>query len=678
MKKLDLHIHTVATASDHDFDFSLDSLQRYVEENQLDAIAITNHNAFNREQYDHICRSLPIKVFPGIEVNLENGHMLVITEVEDIDDFVPRCALVSAEIGDDPEKHLTEATFLQIFSESKKYLLIPHYDKKPSVSLHLLPHLADYITCGEVSSAKKFITMKKHTEELVPVLFGDIRASDPIVEPEDRHTYIDVEDLTLSALKFALTDREKVSLSTKDGHSLFKVLDNGLRISTGLTVVLGKRSSGKSYTLDLINGEFQNAKYIRQFSLLSGDEEKEQQKFDAVLRSRGASCAETYLLPFKAVVEDVRHIDLSHDERTVDDYLKKLLKAASEEEKLDAFAKCSLFNETRFESEKLDSLVSLIDAVDTLLSNTEYKDLIEKHVKRTALLNLAIELREQYIAKAVKQKKAEFVNEMLDSIQRGLRMQSANEAIPEIDFYQIMMNKVKVDRFTKIAQAIKRTHDVHHQVVGSYRVVAKTQPYKGALDMKRVNRSPLAFSDAYAIYDKPYEFLQKLKEKEREGLPTSDYYKFFVNVKYDVLNQYGTPASGGERSEYNLLQELADSAKYEVLILDEPESSFDNPFLKDDVNKLLKDLSRRIPVIIATHNNTIGASVCPDYVIYAHKEILEDGNVEYRLYSGNLSSAELVDLENRTISRTEVLLDCLEAGEAAYEERRKTYEILGN
>lgn len=676
MKKLDLHIHTIATASDHYFDFSLDSLQKYVEENQLDAIAITNHNTFNREQYELIRNSLPIKVFPGIEIDLENGHLLVITEVDDIEDFVQRCAMVSAEIGDDPEKQISETTFLQVFPEPKKYLLIPHYDKKPSVSRHLIPHLAEYITCGEVSSAKKFIPMKKNAEELVPVLFGDIRISNPIAEPQNRQTYIDVEDLTLSALKFALTDREKVSLSTEDGHTLFEVLDNGLRISTGLTVVLGKRSSGKSYTLDRIYEQFDNAKYIRQFTLLSGDEQKEQQKFDTVLRSRGASCAEKYLTPFKAVVDDVCNINLSHDEQDVEDYLKKLLKAASEAEKQDTYAKCSLFNETRFERENLDSLITLINAVDTLLRNTEYKDLIEKHVKRTALLNLGIELREQYIEKAELQKKAEFVNEMIDSIQRGLRMQSANESIPEIDFYQIMMNRVKVDRFIQIAQAIKKEHDVDQQVVGSYRVVAKTQPYKGAMEMKRVSKSSLAFSDAYACYSQPYQFLQKLKEKEE--LPTADYYKYFVHIRYDVLNQYGTPASGGERSEYNLLQELTDSTKCDVLILDEPESSFDNLFLKDDVNKLLKGLSSRIPVIIATHNNTIGASVCPDYVIYTHKEILEDGSIDYRLYSGNLSSSELVDLNNHTISRTEVLLDCLEAGEAAYTERRKTYEILGN
>ena len=151
-----------------------------------------------------------------------------------------------------------------------------------------------------------------------------------------------------------------------------------------------------------------------------------------------------------------------------------------------------------------------------------------------------------------------------------------------------------------------------------------------------------------------------------------------MNIKHDVLNQYGTPASGGERSEYNLLQDLVDAARCDILILDEPESSVDNLFLKDGVNALLKDLSQKIPVIIATHNNTIGASVHPDYLIYTSKEVTNDGSIKYHLYSGYPSSSELIDLENNAISRKNVMLDCLEAGESAYMERRSSYEILNN
>src|SRR5699024_11624113 len=90
------------------------------------------------------------------------------------------------------------------------------------------------------------------------------------------------------------------------------------------------------------------------------------------------------------------------------------------------------------------------------------------------------------------------------------------------------------------------------------------------------------------------------------------------------------------------------------------------------------EISQHIPVVIATHNNTIGVSVHPDYIIYTSKEILSDGSVKYHVYSGHPSSAELIDLEGNTISRRSVLLDCLEAGEPAYIDRRISYEILNN
>jgi predicted metal-dependent phosphoesterase TrpH len=53
MKKIDLHIHTVNTQSDPDFEFSLDALKGYVKEKSLDAIAITNHNLFDDVQFRH-------------------------------------------------------------------------------------------------------------------------------------------------------------------------------------------------------------------------------------------------------------------------------------------------------------------------------------------------------------------------------------------------------------------------------------------------------------------------------------------------------------------------------------------------------------------------------------------------------------------------------------------------
>ena len=676
MKKIDLHIHTISTVSDPNFHFSLDKLIEYVETEELDAIAITNHNLFDRQQYETIVASISIPVFPGIEIDIENGHLLVITEVSDIDNFCEKCSRVFRINGSDNTSFLTEQDFIDIFGDLKKYLLVPHYDKTPELSLQRIPNIQSYISCGEVSSVKKFISMKKIQDDLVPVLFSDIRISKDVKEWSKRQMFVDVEEISISSLKYALCDSAKVSVSPEDGHTIFEVLDNGLCISTGLTVVLGKRSSGKSFTLDRINEQFENTKYIKQFALLSTDDVSDQRQFEQALRIQGDTVAEAFLTPFKYVVEDVAGIDLYQDDQDIENYLKALMKAASEAERQDVFAKCSMFQETQFSIRDLKSLDELINAVDALLKNTEYRDIINRHMHRNALLKLAIDLREQFIKEREKMILMQYTNDIVVSIQRELQVRSSNTPIPDVDFYQILLNREKVKRFIDVAKQVKRNRVIEQRSLYSYRVVAKAAPYEGAQAMHRTSRSRIVFSDAFKKYAEEYEFLQMLKQKE--DLPSSEYYKYFAQITYEVLNQYGTPASGGERSEYNLLQQLTDASRSEILLMDEPESSFDNLFLKDGVNTLLKELSKHIPVVIATHNNTIGASLHPDYLIYTEKEIRLDGEVKYHLYYGYPSSTDLTDLEGNKKKRKDIMLDCLEAGEPAYMDRRHSYEILND
>ena len=51
LKKIDLHIHTVSTISDRDFEFSLEKLCSYVASAQIDAIAITEHPRMDDSGY---------------------------------------------------------------------------------------------------------------------------------------------------------------------------------------------------------------------------------------------------------------------------------------------------------------------------------------------------------------------------------------------------------------------------------------------------------------------------------------------------------------------------------------------------------------------------------------------------------------------------------------------------
>ena len=94
MKRCDLHIHTVPSVSDRMFIYDKEVLLDYVAKTGLDVIAITNHNLFDYTQFQEIKDALShIVVLPGIEVDLEGGHILVITNNDDgtLFDFNAKC-----------------------------------------------------------------------------------------------------------------------------------------------------------------------------------------------------------------------------------------------------------------------------------------------------------------------------------------------------------------------------------------------------------------------------------------------------------------------------------------------------------------------------------------------------------------------------------------------------------
>src|SRR5690242_19505369 len=118
-------MHTISTISDSYFEFSLEKLKEYVKAAELDAIAITNHDIFDLAQFNEICEALNCVVFPGIEINLDAGHLLLISENHDLEGFQLKANEVAKNvvaIGDS----INVDDLMRIFGDLNNYLLIPH------------------------------------------------------------------------------------------------------------------------------------------------------------------------------------------------------------------------------------------------------------------------------------------------------------------------------------------------------------------------------------------------------------------------------------------------------------------------------------------------------------------------------------------------------------------------
>lgn len=677
MKKIDLHTHTKSSSQDKDFTFSLDNLKRYVVDANLDCIAITNHNMFDQPQFKLITSSIDALCLPGIEVDVENCHILVISSGRDLDDFSERCQKVT-DSWTATESPLGAARFEEIFGNLSQYILIPHYLKGPRIGPELLERLSKHTSCGEVSSPKKFLSCINDPEMLVPVFFSDCRISDSLSDLPTKQTYVDCGDISFGSLRQVLKDKSKVSLSEGEGNNFFQIGPDGQLLSTGLNVVLGDRSSGKSHTLQRVFDWFgeENSHYIRQFDLVSRDEAEDAKKFKDFLSESTSLFARDYLSDLQSAVADILEIDLESDGASVERYVSSLLAYAKETSRQDAFSKAKIFSEDAFRKKDLAGLVDLISSTKQLVSNVEYREAIDKHLNHENLKALYVDLMRTYQRHEEDNLKKDWINSALFEIKEKLQRKSSASGIAEVDLLRVASNRNTVERFEELVEVARMPKTPLRKRKGSFEVVAQVGKFSGAGELKAVSRSPRSFSAAFSVYDQPYKFIQELRNIG-DPVVASEFSRYLVKVDYKILNRDGLQASGGERSEFFLLDKIEGASSAEVLLIDEPESSFDNHFLKAEVNEMIKEMAAHMPVVVVTHNNTVGVSIRPDFLLYTKKDV-EMGEIKWRIYSGRPSSKTLVSTDGLSLNTRDVLLGNLEAGADTYDERSATYEDLKN
>lgn len=675
MKKIDLHIHTKASSQDHAFLFSEHNLKRYVRDAELDCIAITNHNLFDREQFEKIRSDLNILVLPGVEVDVDKFHILVLADGRSLDEFSRRCDEI-AQSWQRTGSPLRHEEFASILGDLRQYILIPHYLKDPKISPESLERFEGHIRCGEVSSPKKFMACHKDPEMLVPVFFSDCRISDSLSDLPTKQTYIDCEEITFGTLRHVLADRDKVSLSSSGGNNYFQIFPDGQKLSTGLNVVLGDRSSGKSHTLKRIHDWFgaENTRYIRQFDLVARNEIEDERKFKDFLSEKTSLFSREYLADLQEAVGHMLEVDLQSDLHSVEQYVSTLLSFARDTSRHDAFSKARIYNEEPFQQKNLSGLETLISSTKRLVSNVEYRLIIDKHIPQDALKALYVDLMITYCAQKESNLKKDWVNTAIQDIKARLQRKSSAPSVADVDLLRVASNKKAIAKFEELVKAARKPKISLRKKKGSFEIVAQVGPFMRTSELKDLSRSQKSFSAAFEKYERPYEFLQELR-KIGSPVEAPDFSKYLVKVEYKILNRDGLVASGGERSEFFLLDKIEGASSADVLLIDEPESSFDNHFLKAEVNEIIKEMSRKMPVVVVTHNNTVGISIRPDYILYTQKSV-DGAEISWRIFSGAPTSKKLISADGLEMPTRDILIGNLEAGVNTYEERRAIYENL--
>lgn len=668
MKAIDLHIHTIKTVFDADFTFDMKKLEEYVASERISCIAITNHNIFDKNNYELIKDILDISVLPGIEVSLEKGHMLVVGNVDDIGILEEQSNKMRQYIFDE-HSYLTIEQFLSIFDNYKNYLLIPHYIKDPIVPIDIINKFETDIIVGEVSSAKKWFSLMKQNDKLIPVLFSDLRIKSGLKSFPGTHLYINCDDFTIGGLKNTLRDRKKISLCNNLNNEEFQITASGTTASLGLNVLIGKRSTGKTYLLDKIYKSFgvDSVKYIQQFSIIK---EAEETAFKKKLELDNSEYSDSYLKELKDIIDIAFKVNMQSENTALDSYLESLLDFASKQDKMDIFSKCTLFNAICFDIEEDEELENNINAINTLLSSENYRQIISKYVDKDNLKKLLSELINIYKKKMLNNINYQYVNDIIKIIKDELEENSALNQVKEFNIVKYAICKKFIEKFNYYIEKLKDEKEISKNDFYKFKVRAIRKPYTSVQKIKSKIKNCPRISDEFQYYNVPYNYINALSNA---GVSKNQIYKAIVDVEYTALNSNNSEISGGERAEYLLYNQIKSGENYDLILIDEPESSFDNIYLNENIKALINNISRKTTTFIVTHNHILGVMLNADKILYT---CIEDG--KYKIYTGKISSKKFKCDDGTEKNTTDIVMETMEAGKKSYCERRQIYENFEN
>ena len=677
MKKIDLHIHTSSSNFERAFDFSIDTLEKYVYINKLDIISITNHNHFDKDQFETIASKLNCVVLPGVEIDIESSHMLAIASIDRVEELNNSCVLLNNSIHDANDS-ISYEEFIRIFPNYRDYILIPHIKKEPSMKSTTIEKFGNIINIGEVKSAKKFESTKKEDTFYSPVFFSDIRMDDSYKNEEgiycfpSKNTFVDINSTEFGVLKQALSDKNKVFISENKKADEFSYLPDGTTASTKLNVIMGKRSSGKTYNLEHIyrsmDNKSENIKYVPQFSLTGKSEES---KFKELVKDEQQRIISNYLEPLRKLTDII--LDINNEElNKIDNYLSSLKEFATNQSLQDSYSKTKLFNEIKFDFLDNYDTRKIVNALTVILNSDHNKDLIEKYLDKKQIVSLINDLiarrRKEYLEYKLKQ----CTDNIVTIIKDKLTTKSSMINISEVNLYGASKELVLVNKYNELVSRLKTKKSICELDVYRFKLIVEKDKFNNADEVKHELSTRTGIS-SYFNFNYNINPFKYIKELVNAGIDRSAVYKAIISFKVKVINENGNELSGGERAEYNLLREIKGSESYDILLLDEPEASFDNPFIKEYIIEIIKELSNKTTVFISTHNNSLGMLMKPNKLIYTANE----DNV-FKVYTGEFGSKTLSTVNNDSIMSYDTIMEVMEAGSEAYDERRNIYETFKN
>lgn len=706
--KIDIHCHTkkIRSGEPESRAVTKEVFSKSIQDAEVDIVAITNHDVFDKKQYDEFVEYVGsnFQIWPGIELDtLHDGNSFHLILVGD-----PACAgvfdkkvkqLTSGKSGD----FTIELDNIISYFSGENILYIPHFgSKRPAISEDNLAYLKNRL--GKRSSR---VIVEDTNIRSAGILtshgFNAITGSD--VRNWDNYGDCEVSSLRLPINTFKqfclFLDRDKSTIETmlnKTPRHKYtgrpKEDDPSITIPVKLynevNILFGDKGLGKTNILKSVRKEAEAGGKIVSTYIASEKDDYFNELLDVSDMDRTASklgmdaCKEEFACikqwsdetptPLQLYADHAKSVEtrkaknkiqLSETE-PLDNYdSRKLKKVINDRNKYKDCAQSIKQIAARYVSYR--ELTSFEEAIDGLY------DKITEKVRNELILKYTTDLYNHSIR---------FINN---------KVSEKTDTAPKPDspgFTQYARNKLELKQsLDKITDFLKMKDEKHAEsfrigelgdkgdlyIQKEWSMLGNTgyEKYKGSIKIEDLKKARKDLNDLKGgVFS---DGIEDMLDNCRSSLSQIDSLDVFVGLrKYPTLNddrkEYSP--SNGEKAIIAIQQAL--DCKADFYVLDEPELSLGGEYIDNVIREKISKLGRaKKTVFIATHNANIAVRTLPYTSIYRKYD-----KGEYKTYVGNPFTNKLLNIndENDALSWREESMRTLEGGEAAFKNRGEIYE----
>lgn len=692
--KIDLHVHTKKTISGDGIERNIDK-KKFIEimkTNNVGIVAITNHNSFDKEQYESFAENdKGIIVLPGVELDIAYGNFIrqanVIVPPTEVEQF----STLIDSIKNSKSNPLPFDDFINHF-DKKKYILFLDY--KSTDATKWLPDEMNRVqdSCKNaivLADANKGSTLMVLSSHNFNALIGSDAKNWNTYEQEsknllntnliikDYETLIKILSYDISQLHesvFKNIHTKKINNFIMDGTN-YSI--KGLEIKTGVNVIFGAKRTGKTKILEKFY-EDNKQRSVKYFSSVSPEGNLEQMK--------------------KSYLKNEMFID------EISDFSTKVTKLLNYNESK-PFINYHLFHESLIRNSKIKffntwdknpidprstepaKIQNLLDISNNtkLLNQAAQKEINPYYIKNNLKQIFENILKEAWIQ--YKKIHISYWNKRLNNnIYNKIKviMKSNNGATTKPSTVGLVKRFEDKVSFANSLEGLKTTEKVHSKTIAEH-----TIPNRGKVEIKQVVNMIEFYGEK-----KSWEAISKLSlktkyEKISKALDNLSYEDNFITIRddikemiegkdlyykhIDIVDENGkTDFSNGEKAHLALFNILNTDAKY--YLLDEPGVYLGSESISKSLLKKIADMKKSgKTIILTTHNASLGINTIPiNYIFRKYK----NGADECSSYQGTIWNKVFENISNKEdeLQFSKEIINNFEGGKKHFSFRKEIYE----